>query len=118
MYGPDVLFPKVWNEEIVNEGIPHAALVGAVNPGIFSSPTTFRTNASSVPRVLKKLLYPNRNSLMIAGVKIRVFDATTCFTCVTTLVPVCAAPPWISSSSLQLYRPNQFDLELSTKSIR
>src|SRR3989442_4498066 len=94
-YGPDVLLPKLLKDEIVNEGIPHAALVGAVNPGIFSSPTTFRTKASSVPSVLKNLLYPNRNSLTMVGAKTRVLLATSCFTCVTTLVPVCAGPPWV-----------------------
>jgi len=67
VYGPSVLSPKPLYPVMPMDGIPQASSGPADTPGISSSETTSRTKASSRPKVLKKELYPKRNSFSTVG---------------------------------------------------
>src|ERR1051325_283200 len=67
VYGPSVLSPKPLKPETPIAGMPHDSDGPVDTPGMLSSETTSRTNASSRPKVLKNELYPKRSSLSTVG---------------------------------------------------
>src|SRR5207247_7259577 len=90
--GPFVPFPRSPKPAMVSVGIPHELGTDDGNPGILSSLSTSRTNANSVPLLLKNVLYPKRKSLTRVGEKTRVLLTTNCFSSEVNFVPEPAGP--------------------------
>ena len=87
VYGPSVLSPKPLYPDIPMLGMPHDSGGPVDTPGMASSDTTSRSNASSRPNVLKKELNPKRNSFSSVGDSVRVLPTITWCTVFSSFEP-------------------------------
>src|SRR5262247_237898 len=99
-------------------GSPQPSGASLATPGILSSLKASRTKANSPTPLLLNRLIPKRKSFTRFGDSVRVLEINACQGSFTVLPPFRYKPGCKPSSLAQLYRPNQFDLALSTKSTR
>src|SRR6266851_2546400 len=99
-------------------GRPHPSGGVLDTPGIFNSLITSRTPANSPTPLLLNRLTPNRKSLTSAGDSVRVLETIACQGSFKVFPPFKFTPGDRLTSLPQLYRPNQLEFTLSTKSMR